>query len=62
MLKSKKRENQTGEMQKFFFFSFLLERERLLSRIPINPTVGSLRDKKESRSLREAAYAWVPDL
>ena len=27
-----------------------LERERLLSRIPANPTVGSLWDKKESCS------------
>ena len=31
-------------------FEFFLERERLLSRIPANPTVGSLRDKKESCS------------
>ena len=30
-----------------FFLSFLLEGETLLSRIPVNPTVGSLRDKKE---------------
>ena len=29
---------------------FFLERERFLSRIPANSTVGSLRDKKESCS------------
>ena len=27
---------------------FLLERERLLSKFPADPTVGSLRDEKES--------------
>ena len=31
---------------------FPLERERFLSRISINPTVGSLRDEKESYSTR----------
>ena len=35
---------------KSFFFSFLLEREGLLSRIPTNLIIDSLRDKKESRS------------
>ena len=31
---------------------FPLERERLLSNISLDPTVGSLRDKKESCSTR----------
>ena len=31
-------------------FQFFLERERLLSSFSANPTVGSLRDKKESCS------------
>ena len=31
---------------------FPLERERLLSKISYDPTVGSLRDKKESCSTR----------
>ena len=35
-----------------FEFFFLKERERLLSSFPANPTVGSLRDKKESCSTR----------
>ena len=34
------------------FLSFFLERERLLSRIPVNPTVSSLRDNKENCSTR----------
>ena len=34
------------------FFEFFLERERLLSSFPADPTVGSLRDKKESCSTR----------
>ena len=34
-------------------WSFLLERERLLSRISANPTVGSLRDKKGSCSTQK---------
>ena len=42
-------------------FQFFLERERLLSSFPANPTVGSLRDKKESCS-SGAGYAWTPDL
>ena len=33
---------------------FFLERERLLSRIPVNSTVGSLRDKKASCSTRSS--------
>ena len=33
-------------------FEFFLERERLISSFPANPTVGSLRDKKESCSTR----------
>ena len=36
-----------GEQQ-FVIFEFFLERERLLFSFPANPTVGSLRDKKES--------------
>ena len=43
------------------FLSFFLERERLLSRISRDPTVGSLRDKKESCSTRRG-LRWVPDL
>ena len=41
-----------GRCRSFFFLSFLLKRERILSRIPANPTVDSFRDKKESRSMR----------
>ena len=39
-----------------------LERDRaLLSRISGDPTIGSLRDKKESCSTQRG-FAWVPDL
>ena len=36
-----------GELQQFGVFEFFLERERLLSSFPANPTVGILRGKKE---------------
>ena len=39
----------------------MIEREKLLSRISGNPTVGSLRDEKEA-VLHEEGFAWVPDL
>ena len=39
-------------MQKVGNGDFLLERERLLSRIVGDPTIDSLRDKKESCSTR----------
>ena len=42
-----------GEQQQFGVFEFFfLERERLLSSFPANPTVGSRRDKKGSCSTR----------
>ena len=44
-------EKNAGEQQ-FVIFEVFLERERLLSSFPINPTVGNLRDKKESCSTR----------
>ena len=41
-------QKQTHGSSKFFIL--FLEREPLLSSFPANPTVGSLRDKKESCS------------
>ena len=44
-----------GEEEKLVIGSngdFLLERERLLSKFPADPTVGSLRDEKESCSMQ----------
>ena len=42
-----------GRCRSFFFFlRFSLEREKLLSKISRDPTVGSLRDKKENCSTR----------
>ena len=34
----------------------------LLSKFPGNPTVGILRSKKESYTLRSEVYAWAPVL
>ena len=45
-------EQETGSSSSLGFLSFFLERERLLSSFPANPTVGSLRDEKESCSTR----------
>ena len=44
-----------GEQQ-FVIFEFFLERERLLSSFPANPTVGSLRDKKKSCSTQSRLH------
>ena len=41
-------EQETGSSSSLGFLSFFLERERLLSSFPANPTVDSFRDKKES--------------
>ena len=41
-----------GEQQQFGVLSFFRERERLFSSFPADPTVDSLRNKKESRSTR----------
>ena len=49
---SSKREKGQGQEQKLRVFEFFLERERLLSSFPINPTVGILRGKKERCSTR----------
>ena len=35
---------------------FLLERERLISKFPTDPTVGSLRDEKESCFTRRGLH------
>ena len=52
MKPTQKREGQFLDPAAMFFESFL-ERERvLLSKIPDDPTVGGLRDKKEKRSTR----------
>ena len=48
-----KKGEKTRESSISGVFEFFLEREKLLSRIPANPTVGSLRDKKESCSTRK---------
>ena len=45
-------EETQGSSSGDFLVFFLRERERLLSSFPANPTVGSLRDKKESCSTR----------
>ena len=37
-------------MEELWFLIFFLEREKLLSKFPADPTVGSLWDKKESCS------------
>ena len=53
-MRTKKCEN-VGEEEKLAVGSngdFLLERERLLSKFSADPTVGSLRDEKESCSTR----------
>ena len=49
-LKGQWLEQKRGSSSSWFFFEFFLERERLLSSFPADPTVGSLRDKKESCS------------
>ena len=43
-------EQETGNSSSLGFLSFFLERERLLTSFPANPTVGSRRDKKASCS------------
>ena len=52
MLKEAKKVNGRGERTGSKFFILVLEREPLLSSFPTNPTVGNLRDKKESCSTR----------
>ena len=52
MSKRRKTGRTAGGWTEEQFLSFFLERERLLSSFPANPTVGSLRDKKESCSTR----------
>ena len=47
---TKKRAEQQGLDRGADFDFFFLKREPLLSSFPANPTVGSLRDKKESCS------------
>ena len=42
-----------GEQQLRVFEFFFLQRKRLLSKFPANPTVGIRRDKKESCSTRK---------
>ena len=49
---TKKRAEQRGWMESSRFSIFVLEREPLLSSFSANPTVGSVRDKKESCSTR----------
>ena len=48
---TKKRAEQQG-LDRGVDFNFFLEREPLLSKISLDPTVGSLWDKKESFSTR----------
>ena len=50
--KREKRAEEEGAGQRSRFLRFFLERERLLSSFPVNPTVGSRRDKKGSCSTR----------
>ena len=53
MTKNGQKSRGWTEEQQSVIFEFFLERERLLSSFPTNPTVGSLRDKKESCSTRK---------
>ena len=53
---TKKREEQRGWTESIRFSIFVLEREPLLSSFSANPTVGSLRDKKESCSIRSRLH------
>ena len=48
-------------MQWLRFCNFFLEREHILSKIPVNPTVGFFRTKKQS-GLRREGNAWTPVL
>ena len=50
--KKKKREGRISSSRKREYGDFPLERERLLSKNTGDPTVGSLRDKKENCSTR----------
>ena len=54
-------QEKNGRCSGLHFVIFLLEREYLLSRIPVNPTVGFLRTKKQS-GLRREGNAWTPVL
>ena len=51
-------EQEKGSSSSLGFLSFFLERERLLSSFPANPTVGTRREVV----LRGEGFAWVPDL
>ena len=50
--KKKKKREWEAESDSIHFWEISLEREKLLSKISRDPTVGSLRDKKKSCSTR----------
>ena len=53
------KEEEDTEREKLWFWDFFLEREKFLSKFPVDPTVRILRDKKERcstwRGLRVAS-------
>ena len=58
MEKGKTKREGEGKEAVAIFFYFLLEREHLLSKIPVNPTVRFLRTKKQS-GLHIEDYMWA---